>query len=138
MKVFVYPFGTEIAFEIYRSLSKVKNIELWGGTSDYNNHGLYVYDNVIGDLPFISDSSTRTDVEKFAKKLESYNFDFIYPAMDGCVAKFAEFRDLFSGKVVAPEFSVAEISRSKSKTYSLLKECIKVPICYENIDEIPS
>ena len=55
MKVLVYPFGTEIAFEIYRSLSKVKNIELWGGTSDYNNHGLYVYDNVIGDLQFISD-----------------------------------------------------------------------------------
>lgn len=138
MKVFVYPFGTEIAFEIYRSLSKVKNIELWGGTSDYNNHGLYVYDNVIGDLPFISDSSTRTDVEKFAKKLESYNFDFIYPAMDGCVAKFAEFRDVFSGNVVAPDFSVAETTRSKSKTYSLLKDCIKVPVCYENINEIPS
>lgn len=40
MKVLVYPFGTEIAFEIYRSLSKVKNIELWGGTSGYNNYGL--------------------------------------------------------------------------------------------------
>lgn len=125
MKVFIYPCGTEIAFEIYRSLSKVKNIELWGGTSDYNNHGLYVYDNVIGELPFISDTSTRADVEKFANKLNSYNFDFIYPAMDGCVAKFAEFRDVFSGKVVAPEFRVAETTRTKSKTYSLLKDCIK-------------
>ena len=136
MKVFVYPFGTEIAFEIYRSLSKVKNIELWGGTSDYNNHGLYVYDNVIGNLPFISDSSTRTDVVEFAKHLEPYNFDFIYPAMDGCVAKFAEFRDVFAGKVIAPDFSVAETTRSKSKTYSLLKDCIKVPVCYEDINTI--
>ena len=138
MKVFVYPFGTEIAFEIYRSLSKVKNIELWGGTSDYNNHGLYVYDNVIGDLPFISDSSSREDVEAFAKEIESYKFDFVYPAMDGCVAKFAEFRDVFSATVVAPDFSVAETTRSKSKTYSLLKDCIKVPVCYTDIDTIPS
>ena len=136
MKVLVYPFGTEIAFEIYRSLSKVKNIELWGGTSDYNNHGLYVYDNVIGDLQFISDTSPRDDVEHFAKQIESYNFDFIYPAMDGCLAKFAEFRDVFSGKVIAPDFGVAETTRSKSKTYSLLKDCIKVPVCYDDINKI--
>ena len=136
MKVLVYPFGTEIAFEIYRSLSKVKNIELWGGTSDYNNHGLYVYDNVIGDWQFISDTSPRDDVEHFAKQIESYNFDFIYPAMDGCLAKFAEFRDVFSGKVIAPDFGVAETTRSKSKTYSLLKDCIKVPVCYDDINKI--
>lgn len=136
MKVFVYPFGTEIAFEIYRSLSKVKNIELYGGTSDNNNHGFYVYDNVITDLQFISDSSSKEEVKKFASQIEKYNFDFIYPAMDGCVTKFAEFRDLFSAKVIAPDFSVAEITRSKSRTYELLKNVIKTPIAFNSIDEV--
>lgn len=138
MRILVYPFGTEIAFEIYRSLCHVKNITLYGGTSDNNNHGFYVYDNVIADLPFISDSSTREDVESFARQIEKYDFDFIYPAMDGCVTKFAEFRGVFSATVIASEFSVAEITRSKSKTYSVLKDCIRIPVSYKDLNEIPS
>ena len=136
MKVFVYPFGTEIAFEIYRSLSKVKNIELFGGTSDDNNHGFYVYDNIITDLQFISDSSSKEEVKIFANQIEKYNFDFIYPAMDGCVTKFAEYRDVFSAEVIAPDFPVAEVTRSKSKTYDLLKDVVKIPFVYKNLSEV--
>ena len=87
-------------------------------------------------MQFISDTSSREDVEHFTKQIESYNFDFIYPAMDGCVAKFAEFREVFPEKVIAPDFSVAETTRSKSKTYSLLKDCIKVPVSYDDINKI--
>lgn len=138
MKILVYPYSTEIAFEIYHALFYVKNVILFGGASDYNNHGLFVFKNIVFDLPFISDDSTEEDIRAFEKKISSYNFDIIYPAMDGVIYKFAQFRNLFKENVIVPDFETASITRSKAKTYQVLKDCVPLPVQYKTIEEVQS
>lgn len=136
MKVLVYPFSTEIAFEIYHALCYVKNIELYGGASDYNNHGSFLFKNIVSDLPFISDDSTDNDVKAFEEKIKPYNFDMIYPAMDGVIYKFAQYRNFFKEKVIVPDFETASITRSKAKTYEVLAEIVLLPKQYKSADEV--
>ena len=68
MKILVYPFSTEIAFEIYNALCFVKNIEIFGGADNFKNHGSFVFKNIVPDLPFISDDSTEDDIRTFEEK----------------------------------------------------------------------
>lgn len=130
MKILVYPFSTEIAFEIYRSLNKIKNIEIWGGGDVGYNHGEYVFKDYITGLPFITDDSVETDVKEFQKLIEPYGFDFIFPAMDSVVYKFSQFRDQLKPILIAPESRTAFITRSKRRTYEVLKDVINTPKQY--------
>ena len=136
MKILIYPFSTEIAFEIHNALCYVKNIELYGGADNLKNHGSFVFKNIVPDLPFISDDSAEDDIKKFEAKISSYNFDIIYPAMDGVIYKFAQFRNLFKETVVVPDFETAIITRSKAKTYQILTGIVPLPVQYSNIDDI--
>ena len=45
-KVLVFPCGSEIGLEIYRSLKYNKDFELIGGAS-VNDHGEFIYENYI-------------------------------------------------------------------------------------------
>lgn len=138
MKILVYPFGTEIAFEVYHALCHVKNIELWGGASDFNNHGSFVFENIVAELPFISDCSTEDDVRAFEDKIAPHHFDMIYPAMDGVIYKFAQFRSLFKENVIVPDFETARITRSKAQTYTLLKDSVLIPRQYARACDVES
>lgn len=136
MKILVYPFSTEIAFEIYNALCYVKNIEIFGGADNFKNHGSFVFKKIVPDLPFISDDSTEDDIKVFEEKIKPYNFDIIYPAMDGVIFKFAQYRYLFNENVIVPDFETASITRSKAKTYKILDGVVPLPIQYDNIEEI--
>ena len=134
-KVLVYPCGTEIGLEINKAIEYSTWFELWGGSSNYD-HGRYVYKNHIDNLPFITDNSDENEILEFNKIIEPYNFDFIYPAMDGVLYKFSQYSKLFSSTIVAPEFNTARITRSKKLTYQYLNNEIAVPEIYKNISEI--
>lgn len=136
MKILVYPFSTEIAFEIYNALCYVKNIEIFGGADNFKNHGAFVFKNIVPDLPFISDDSTEDDIKIFEEKISSYNFDIVYPAMDGVIYKFAQFRNLLRENVIVPDFETASITRSKAKTYQILSGVVSLPVQYSNIEEV--
>ena len=136
MKILVYPFSTEIAFEIYNALCYVKNIEIFGGADNFKNHGAFVFKNIVPDLPFISDDSTEDDIKIFEEKISSYNFDIVYPAMDGVIYKFAQFRNLLRENVIVPDFETASITRSKAKTYQILNGVVPLPVQYSNIEEV--
>ncbi|MDE4542537.1 ATP-grasp domain-containing protein [Thermoanaerobacterium sp. R66] len=129
-RVLVYPCGTEIGLEIYRSVKNSIHFELIGGSSTYD-HGRFVYKNHIDNLPFITDDSKLEEIIKFNELIKKYNIDFIYPAMDGVLYKFAEYRDYLDCTLIAPKFETAIITRSKSKTYNLLKDYIEVPKIYD-------
>lgn len=138
-KVLVYPCGTEIGLEIYKSLNRDIHYELWGGSSSYD-HGRFVYDKHIDGLPFISDNSSADDINLFNNAIDDYKFDVIYPAMDGVLTIFSKYREYLKPIVIAPEYNTCIVTRSKAKTYSLLKEYIKVPKvfnCIEEIDKFP-
>ncbi len=136
-KVLVYPCGTEIGLEIYRSLRYSTHYELFGG-SDNNDHGIFVYKNIIDGLPFIKDDSSPEELIRFEKIISSYNIDFIYPAMDGVITVLAKNRDLFRETIVVTDSETASVCRSKKKTYSLLDGIIHTPLLYRSIDEIAS
>ena len=119
-RVLVYPCGTEIGLEIYRSVSHSIHYELVGGSSTYD-HGRFVYKQHIDNLPFITDESTSNDIVEFNRILIENDIDFLYPAMDGVLYKFSEFRNLISCEVICPSFDTAKITRSKKETYEFSK-----------------
>lgn len=134
-KVLVYPSGTEIGLEIYRAAHNSIHFELIGGSSTYD-HGRFVYENHIDNLPFINDDSELPEIEEFEKMVQEHNIDFIYPAMDGVLYKFAQFKQNLSAIVISPSNETALITRSKLKTYNVLKKEICVPKTYNSIDEV--
>lgn len=136
MKILIYPFSTEIAFEIYHSLEYVKNIELYGGADNLKNHGSFVFKNIVPDLPFISDDSSEDDIKAFEEKIKPYDFDIIYPAMDGVIYKFAQYRILFRENVIVPAFETVSITRSKAKTYAALEDVVQLPEMYKSADDV--
>lgn len=129
-KVLVYPAGTEIALEIFRSVKNSIHFDVYGGSSSYD-HGVFVYKKHIDDLPFITDNSTKEDVLEFIEKIKSYDFDFIYPATDSVVYKFSEFKELFKETIITPDFFTVGVARSKNKAYSIFKNIINVPLIYD-------
>lgn len=134
-KVLVYPCGTEIGLEIYRALKNSIHYEVFGGSSSYD-HGRFVYEKHVDDLPFIKDNSTEVEIKSFNDAIAEYEFDFIYPAMDGVLTVFSKYRDLLTPIVVAPDYETTEITRSKKKTYELFSEQLPIPSVYKTIDEV--
>ena len=134
-KVLVYPCGTEIGLEVYRSLCYSTHYELWGGSCSYD-HGRFVYGNHIDELPFITDMSTEEDIREFDAKIAAYGFDFIYPVMDGVITVFSKFRDCLTPVVIAPDYAATQVTRSKAKTYELLADTVSVRKVYPSKDEI--
>lgn len=130
-KVLVYPCGTEMALEVYRAVYGSTHFSLYGGSCSYD-HGRFVYEHHIDNLPFIRDNSSKEDVSTFIKHIEKYNFDFIYPATDSVIYKFAQYKELFKETIITPDFFTASISRSKKATYKLLNNYINIPIIYNN------
>ncbi len=134
-KVLIYPCGTEIGLEIYRSICNSIHYEVYGGSSSYD-HGRFVFPKHIDDLPFITDKSIARDIIEFNEQIKKYEFDFIYPSMDGVLTVFSKYRNLLSPKVIGPDYETAAITRSKSETYKVLNGKIPLPTIYKTSDEI--
>ena len=134
-KVLVYPCGTEIGLEIERSLRYSTHYLVYGGSSDYD-HGRFVFERHLDGLPFITDRSGPEEIDAFQRAIEEEGFDFIYPAMDGVVTVFSRFRDRLKPTVIAPEEATTAVTRSKKRTYSLLKDTMPTPICYDRAEAV--
>ncbi len=125
-RVLVYPCGTEIGLEIYRSVCHSTHFELFGGSSTYD-HGRFVYKNHIDHLPYLTDGSTETEINKFRQEIEAYHFDLIYPAMDGVLYNFSKYAHLLGTDVVLPVGDTAKITRSKRLTYKVFENIVLTP-----------
>lgn len=136
-KVLVYPCGTEIGLEVYKSLCYSTHYEIWGGSCSYD-HGRFVFERHIDNLPFITDKSTPEEVAEFNAIIDKYNFDFIYPVMDGVITVFSKYREYLRPVVVASDYSATRITRSKRLTYETLKDIVKIPAIYSNVYAVSS
>nr|WP_309098442.1 ATP-grasp domain-containing protein [Fredinandcohnia onubensis] len=132
-KVLVYPCGTEIGLEIYRAVKNSIHYELIGGSCSYD-HGRFVYEKHIDNLPFITDSSGIEEIKEFNKMIKAHNIDYIFPAMDGVLFKFAELREYFDCNIIAPSLETTKITRSKKLTYNLFQGVLTVPKMYDMYD----
>lgn len=132
LKILVFPCGSEIGLEIYRSLKYSVHVELLGVNS-IEDHGKFVYNNYIGNAPFIDD----VDIISFLAKLVSDNrIDAIYPAMDKVIWKLKSNESALGCKIIASETVTTEICVSKRKTYQTFYNVINTPKLYISVKDI--
>lgn len=121
--ILVFPCGSEIALEVYRAVNHSTHFNLIGANS-IEDHGQFVFENYIGDLPFITSPDF---LEKFRQVICDNNIDAIYPAMDAVIELLKSNEDFLGCKVVSSPIETTQICLSKSKTYKVLENVVKVP-----------
>lgn len=135
-RVLVFPCGSEIGLEIYRSLHLSTHFEVYGGSS-VEDHGKYVYKNYIGEIPNVDDENF---LKRINEVIDDKNIDFIIPAHDSVVLRLSEAAsdgDLKCEVVTSP-LETCQISRSKIRTYQELQDVVRVPEIYslEDLDRV--
>ncbi|MGF7231332.1 ATP-grasp domain-containing protein [Arachidicoccus sp.] len=130
--VLVFPCGSEIGLEIYRSLKYSRHINLIGANST-DDHGKFIYPNYIEGLPFVKDP---TFISALAKIIKEKDIDAVYPTMDFVIAFLKERENLLGCKVIAPPVQTTIICNSKLATYDHFKGLIKLPLLFRTVNEI--
>ena len=130
--ILVFPCGSEIALEIYRSVNKSIHFNLIGASS-VDDHGKFIYENYIGGVPFITDSEFISAIKKIVQENE---IDAIFPAMDAVIEVLKRNEQKLGCKVVAPKLETTQICLSKSKTYETLKDFVRTPQIYTSINDV--
>ena len=122
-KILVFPCGSEIGLEVYRSLSPQKDIQLIGASS-VEDHGMFVYEQYIGDMPNIFDPNFNSYLKDI---ISEYGIDFIYPCMDVVLNKLKKDENLIGCKILTSEYKTTDICSSKLKTYNHFQNIIRTP-----------
>ena len=122
--ILVFPCGSEIGIEIYNSLSDIKNINLFGGSSVSNNPGKMYYERYFEGFPMVDDIDFINYLNDFIQK---YNIDILYPAMDKVILNLSKQLDKVNCRVIIANEETVEICMSKSKSYKKFKNKIRVP-----------
>jgi hypothetical protein len=128
--ILVFPCGSEIGLEIYKSLSFSTHFEVFGGSS-VEDHGSFVYQNYIGGLPDVSDPDF---VEQINMIIDKYHIDLIFPAHDSVVTLLARARAEGSLRcpVATASAETCEVARSKQKTYRVFDGLLPTPKMFAN------
>ena len=131
-KVLVFPCGSEIGLEIYRSLRYSAHVELYGASS-VDDHGKFIYENYIGNIPFVDAADF---VAKIAETVKEFHIDAIYPAMDKVIWVLKKHEQEIGCKVIASNYKTTEICLSKTKTYKELQGIVNIPKVYKNVKTV--
>jgi hypothetical protein len=133
--VLVFSCGAIPAIDINIALRGNKEYKVYGASS-YDDHGLYIYENYIGGVPFISAPSF---ISNFNEILRRYQIDLIIPLHEDMILFFQEHRDEIAATIVSSCYDTALLCRYKSKTYQALAGFDFVPIVYmeKDVDAYP-
>lgn len=133
--ILVFPCGSEIGLEIYRSLRYSIHFNLIGASS-VEDHGRFVYENYIGGLPYITDNNFIDAIREIVIKEK---IDAIYPAMDSVIAELKNNEEKIGCKIIASDKDTVNICLSKKKTYEIFDGIVNVPKIYEytKVDSYP-
>ena len=130
--ILVFPCGSEIGLEVYRSLKYSTYFNLIGGSS-IDDHGRFVFENYISDIPYVTDSCF---IPKMKRIVEEYNISAIYPATDMVITYLKRAEHELGCKIISPCLETTEICLSKKKTYVHLANVIPVPREYQTLESI--
>lgn len=128
--ILVFPCGSEIGLEIARAFEGIKHVQLIGGSS-VDDHGKFVYQNYIGNIPRVNDPMF---LEFISEIIKDYKIDYIFPAHDDVVVALAKAQNKLACKVIGSPSHTALLSRSKAMTYKFFKSIITVPTVYKKED----
>ena len=110
-RVLVLNCGTLASTDINMSLRYNDEFEIWGASTN-KNHGIYVYENYIDDIPNINDEKF---IEILNNKIEEYNFKFIFAPHEDLALFFQEHKNEINATIVCSEYETAFLCRYKSK-----------------------
>jgi hypothetical protein len=133
-KVLVFPCGSEVGLELFRSLARDTHIELHGASSVPSNHGKYLYANYTDGLPYIDDPGF---LEAMNGVVRSRGIDYLFPAMDSVATALAAHQGQLACKVIGSPGETCRICGSKRATYETLADAIRVPTLYSDLEEVP-
>ncbi|MGE5296746.1 MAG: carbamoylphosphate synthase large subunit short form, partial [Solirubrobacterales bacterium] len=133
-KVLVFPCGSEVGLELFRSLSKDTHIELYGASSTPSNHGKYLYANYEDGLPYVTDPGFIEAVNAAAR---NRGIDYLFPAMDSVATALATHEKQLACKVIGSPGETCRICGSKRATYEALAGTIRVPALYQSLEAVP-
>lgn len=122
-RILVFPCGSEVALEIYRSLKYSAHFELIGASS-VDDHGRFVFENYHGGLPYHYASDFISTLRTLVRELQ---IDAIYPAMDAVASTLAKNVEELGCKVIGSSASVSSLCASKQLIYEALKDIVKCP-----------
>lgn len=131
-RILVFPCGSEVGLEIHQSMQHSTHFELIGGSS-LDDHGRFVYEHYIGDLPMHNQPGF---VEHLQQVIREQRIDAIFPSMDSVAETLHNLAEQLGIIIIGSNAHTSAICASKSKTYAALQDCIPVPIGYRSLDEI--
>ncbi|MGC8739081.1 MAG: ATP-grasp domain-containing protein [Candidatus Hydrogenedens sp.] len=134
VRVMIFPGGTEIGLEIFRSLSYSQHIELFGATSLENDPGGMLFKHYYTGLPFVNE---RSFLKRFCSLLEKLKIDFIFPAHDTAGLYLAEHQHDLPCKVLISPVKTCRICRDKEKTYKYFDGILSIPKVFKQPHQIP-
>lgn len=123
----MFPCGSEIGLNIYSSVRYSTYFHLVGGSS-IDDHGMFIYKDYIGNIPFITDDNF---IPSFKKIIKENKIDAVYPAMDAVITFLKEHEQELGCYVIAPPLETTEICLSKRKTYETFQEVVLTPKVFE-------
>jgi ATP-grasp in the biosynthetic pathway with Ter operon len=130
--ILVFPCGSEVALEIFRSLEFSKSFKLFGANS-ISDHGKFVFPNYVGDLPFYNDSNFIDCINQI---VDDYSIDVIYPAMDSLITFLKENENKLKCSVISSEFEAVQICNSKRLTYQVFSNVLPTPLIFDSLSDI--
>lgn len=131
-RILVFPCGSEVALEIYRSMSQSIHFELVGASS-VDDHGRFVFENYIGGVPFHTDPNF---IEVLKKIVAEESIDGIFPAMDSVAKTIAKNESELGCVVIGSPPSVTSLCASKVETYQKLESVVSCPKWTVDISEV--
>lgn len=126
--ILVFPCGSEIGLDIYSSVCYSTYFHLIGGSS-VDDHGKFVYDDYIADIPYVN---TPGFIPTIARIVKDRQIDAIYPAMDIAITILKEHESELGCRVVASPVDTTQVCLSKKETYKRLTGYVNIPRVYDS------
>ena len=133
-QVLIFPGGTEVGLEIWKSLNDCKEITLYSAGSDVSNHAPYVFKNHF----IVPDVHNSNWIDFLNQVIDKCGIDCIFPAHDDVVVALAQNAERINADIISSPLSTCLVCRSKTKTYSKFKDLLPVSEVYSSISEIES
>ena len=125
--ILVFPCGSEIGLDIHNSVKYSTHFHLIGASS-VDDHGMFVYDDYIPSVPFITDADFIPAIRSI---VQERSIDAIYPTMDSAISVLKANEKELGCIVIASPQETSSVCLSKTKTYRLLQDIVQVPHQYD-------
>lgn len=134
-RVLVLNCGSLASTDLNMALRHNQEFEIWGASIS-KNHGIYVYENYLEDIPNMKDENF---IDVLNQKIKEYNFKFIIVTHEDLALFLQEHKSEIDATIVCSEYETALLCRYKSKTYEKMKEYDFIPKTYkkEEVEEYP-